>query len=134
MRERDLTCLSPSRPLRQAMLASVALSVLAAGPVLAQATADEQLYLGADALVGQNGRYVATGEVEMRYNDRTLRAGEVDYDYKVTLSQAVKHADVGNNENTDILSGITFQVTDSDSDKATGTFDVTVVDDVPTAK
>ena len=57
-------------------------------------------------------------------------AGEVTYSYSVTLSQPVEHAD-GNLENSDLLSGVTFRVTDSDTDQQTGTFNVTVVDDVP---
>ena len=58
-------------------------------------------------------------------------AGQVTYTYEAELLQPVQHADVGNNENTDLLSGVQFQVTDSDGDQATGSFNVTVVDDVP---
>ncbi|HUE78947.1 MAG TPA: DUF5801 repeats-in-toxin domain-containing protein [Sphingomicrobium sp.] len=60
-------------------------------------------------------------------------AGEVTYSYSAQLLEPVQHADVGNNENTDLLSGVQFQVTDSDGDEATSSFSVTVVDDVPTA-
>ena len=58
-------------------------------------------------------------------------AGQVTYSYEAELLQPVQHADVGNNENTDLLSGVQFQVTDSDGDTANGSFNVTVVDDVP---
>jgi VCBS repeat-containing protein len=56
--------------------------------------------------------------------------GEVDYTYSVTLSQPLDHPDASL-ENSDLLSGVKFTVTDSDGSTANGTFDVTVVDDVP---
>ncbi len=58
-------------------------------------------------------------------------AGEVTYTYSAQLLQPVQHADAGNNENSDLLSGVGFQVTDSDGDTDTGSFNVTVIDDVP---
>jgi T1SS-143 domain-containing protein len=60
-------------------------------------------------------------------------AGDVTYSYSAQLLQPVQHADVGNTENSDLLSGVQFQVTDSDSDTAGGSFSVTVWDDVPSA-
>ena len=59
-------------------------------------------------------------------------AGEVTYTYSATLSQPLEHANAAL-ENTDLLSGVTFQVTDKDGDPQTGTFSVTVFDDVPQA-
>ncbi len=61
-------------------------------------------------------------------------AGEVTYTYSAQLLQPVQHADAGNNENSDLLSGVGFQVTDSDGDTDTGSFNVTVWDDVPSAE
>jgi len=58
--------------------------------------------------------------------------GTVDYEYTVTLGQPVQHP-TNDNEDSDVLSSIQFTATDSDGDSVTGTFSVTVVDDVPTA-
>ncbi len=38
-----------------------------------------------------------------------------------------------NSQNTAVLTGVTFEVTDKDTDTTQGTFNVTIVDDVPTA-
>ena len=59
-----------------------------------------------------------------------VNPGEVDYTYSVTLLEPLDHPD-GLLENTDVLSGVKFTVTDSDDSSADGTFDVTIVDDVP---
>ena len=59
-------------------------------------------------------------------------AGQATYTYSATLAQPVKHA-VAGSEDSDLLSGVTFRVTDSDGDPADGTFSVTVVDDIPAA-
>ena len=59
-------------------------------------------------------------------------ASDVTYSYSVTLSQPVEHSADGT-ENSDAVMGIRFQVTDSDGDTEVGSFDVTVVDDVPVA-
>jgi len=59
--------------------------------------------------------------------------GTVDYEYTATLSQPIQH-DTNDNEDTEVLSGIEFSATDSDGDNVTGTFTVTVYDDVPTAE
>lgn len=56
--------------------------------------------------------------------------GDVTYSYSTTLSQPVKHV-VSGSEDSVTLSGVTFEVTDSETDTATGLFNVTVVDDVP---
>ncbi|SNT12600.1 VCBS repeat-containing protein [Sphingopyxis indica] len=58
-------------------------------------------------------------------------ATEVTYNYSVTLAQAVDQAAPGS-EDSDILSGIGFTVTDSDGSSGSGSFDVTVIDDIPT--
>ncbi|PWE18606.1 hypothetical protein DDZ18_03100 [Marinicauda salina] len=58
--------------------------------------------------------------------------GEVTYDYAVTLSRPVEHVD-GGLENIEQLLNVGFEVTDSDSDTAQGSFDVSIVDDVPQA-
>ena len=62
--------------------------------------------------------------------------GEVSYTYSTTLSQPIKHASLDgqagdNSENSALLSGVTFEVTDKDTDTTQGTFSVTIVDDVP---
>ena len=54
------------------------------------------------------------------------------YTYSTTLSQPLEHAD-GALENAITLTGVTVQVTDSDSDTLPVSFDVTIVDDVPQA-
>lgn len=56
--------------------------------------------------------------------------GNVSYAYSVTLSEPIQHA-TGANENTALLSGITFEVTGSTGSHAQGAFSVTIVDDVP---
>ncbi|PWE18516.1 hypothetical protein DDZ18_02610 [Marinicauda salina] len=59
--------------------------------------------------------------------------GEVTYDYAVTLSQPVEHVD-GGVENSEALLNVGFEVTDGDDgDAAQGSFDVSIVDDVPQA-
>ena len=58
-------------------------------------------------------------------------ATEVTYGYTVTLSQAVDQALPGV-EDSDLLAGIGFTVTDSDGTQSSGAFDVTIVDDLPT--
>ena len=55
-----------------------------------------------------------------------------------TLSQPVRHTSLDgqtgdNSENSALLSGVTFVVTDKDTDTTQGTFSVTIVDDVPSA-
>ena len=62
--------------------------------------------------------------------------GEVSYTYSTTLSQPIKHASLDgqpgdNSENSALLSGVTFAVTDKDTDTTQGTFSVTIVDDIP---
>ena len=59
-------------------------------------------------------------------------AGNVTYTYSTTLSQPLEHAD-GAVENAITLTGVTVQVTDSDSDTLPVSFNVTIVDDVPQA-
>ncbi|MGC1467812.1 MAG: tandem-95 repeat protein, partial [Sphingorhabdus sp.] len=58
-------------------------------------------------------------------------ASDVTYTYTATLLQPVQHA-VPGSEDSDILSAIGFTVTDSEGDPASGSFAVTVVDDLPT--
>ena len=59
-------------------------------------------------------------------------AGDVTYTYLTTLSQPLEHAD-GALENAITLTGVTVQVTDSDTDTLPVSFNVTIVDDVPQA-
>ena len=59
-------------------------------------------------------------------------AGDVTYTYSTTLSQPLEHA-AGAVENAITLTGVTVQVTDSDSDTLPVSFNVTIVDDVPQA-
>ena len=54
------------------------------------------------------------------------------YTYSTTLSQPLEHA-AGAVENAITLTGVTVQVTDSDSDTLPVSFNVTIVDDVPQA-
>ncbi|HET6536915.1 MAG TPA: VWA domain-containing protein, partial [Sphingopyxis sp.] len=58
-------------------------------------------------------------------------ASEVTYNYSATLSQAVDQQTAGT-EDSLILSGIGFTVTDSDGTTADGAFSIDIVDDVPT--
>ena len=59
-------------------------------------------------------------------------AGDVTYTYSTTLLQPLEHA-AGAVENPITLTGVTVQVTDSDSDTLPVSFNVTIVDDVPQA-
>jgi large repetitive protein len=58
--------------------------------------------------------------------------GEVEYTYQVELKQPLMHPD-GNGEASQTLSGIQFQVTDSDGTQAVtpGQFNAVIFDDVP---
>ncbi|HET6525359.1 VCBS domain-containing protein [Sphingopyxis sp.] len=58
-------------------------------------------------------------------------ANDVTYGYSVTLSQAVDQALPGV-EDSDFLAGIGFTVTDQDGTQSSGSFGVTIVDDLPT--
>jgi VCBS repeat-containing protein len=58
-------------------------------------------------------------------------ATQVTYGYTVTLSQAIDQATPGS-EDSDFLAGIGFTVTDNDGTTASGSFGVTIVDDLPT--
>jgi len=58
-------------------------------------------------------------------------ATQVTYGYTVTLSQAIDQASPGS-EDSDFLAGIGFTVTDNDGTTASGSFGVTIVDDLPT--
>ena len=108
------------------------LTTLAGNPVvfaLEAATGD---------LVGKDG---ATEVIRIHITGASLTnaaTGEVSYTYSTTLSQPVKHASLDglagdNSENSALLSGVTFAVTDKDTDTTQGTFNVTIVDDVPSA-
>nr|WP_294846917.1 tandem-95 repeat protein [uncultured Sphingomonas sp.] len=85
---------------------------------------------GSGQLVGSAG---GVNVMIISITGATTVGNVVTYTYSAQLLQPVQHADVGNNENTDILSGVQVQVTDSDGDTATASFNVTVVDDVPSA-
>jgi len=81
---------APSGSAKRGLLAGVALAVLTAlnahaqtsGPVSADGLQAGELYLEADLIVRDdaNKTTTATGEVEVRYNGRTLRAQELVYD------------------------------------------------------
>ena len=79
---------------------------------------------------GAGGREVI--RIELTTATAGAAPGEVDYGYKITLSEDLEHP-AGNLENSDNLTGITFEVTDSDGDMAQGTFNASVIDDVPEA-
>ena len=89
-------------------------------------------------LVGKDG---STEVIRIHITGASLTnaaTGEVSYTYSTTLSQPVKHASLDgqagdNSENSALLSGVTFAVTDKDTDTTQGTFNVTIVDDVPSA-
>ena len=106
------------------------LTTLAGNPVvfaLEAATGD---------LVGTDG---ATEVIRIHITGASLTnaaTGEVTYTYSTTLSQPIKHASLDgqpgdNSENSALLSGVTFEVTDKDTDTTQGTFSVTIVDDIP---
>ncbi len=107
--------------------------------LLDTAALDNQLYtvdnnpvtfaLVGGVLVGSsNGNEVIRIEITGAVNG--AGAGEVVYSYSVTLLQPVRHATPGL-EDTAVLSGVQFRVTDSDSTSSTGSFNVTILDDVP---
>ncbi|PKP86354.1 MAG: hypothetical protein CVT78_13830 [Alphaproteobacteria bacterium HGW-Alphaproteobacteria-17] len=83
-----------------------------------------------DDLVGRVG-----GNEVIRITLTTATAGpgasEITYGYMVTLSAAIDQM-VAGSEDTEILSGIGFTVTDNDGSSASGVFNVTIVDDIPT--
>ena len=62
--------------------------------------------------------------------------GQVTYTYEVDLLGPVQHlggTELTSSEDTISLTGIQFEITDSDGDHASGSFNVAIVDDVPTA-
>ncbi|MCL6730724.1 DUF5801 repeats-in-toxin domain-containing protein, partial [Sphingomonas hankyongi] len=62
--------------------------------------------------------------------------GQVTYTYEVDLLGPVQHlggTELTSSEDTISLTGIQFEITDSDGDHASSSFDVAIVDDVPTA-
>ena len=87
-------------------------------------------------LVGKDG---STEVIRIHITGASLTnaaTGEVTYTYSTTLSQPIEHASLDgqpgdNSENSALLSGVTFAVTDNDTDTTQGTFNVTIVDDVP---
>ncbi len=85
--------------------------------------------LESGALVGRSGGTEVI-RIAVTDADAGTNPGDVVYTYTVTLSQPVQHATAGT-EDTIPLNGISFRVTDSDNSQATGTFNVTVRDDVP---
>ena len=85
--------------------------------------------LESGALVGRSG---GAEVIRIEVSGAVLgpNPGDVTYSYSTTLSQPVKHVASGS-EDSVALNGVTFEVTDSETDTATGSFNVTVVDDVP---
>ena len=108
------------------------LTTLAGNPVVFA------LEAGTGDLVGTDG---VTEVIRIHITGASLTnaaTGEVSYTYSTTLSQPVRHASLDgqtgdNSENSALLSGVTFEVTDKDTDTTQGTFSVTIVDDVPSA-
>ena len=108
------------------------LTTLAGNPVVFA------LEAGTGDLVGKDG---STEVIRIHITGASLTnaaTGEVSYTYSTTLSQPVKHASLDgqpgdNSENSALLSGVTFEVTDKDTDTTQGTFSVTIFDDVPVA-
>ena len=90
---------------------------------------------GSGDLVGSAG---ATEVIRIHITGASLTnvaTGEVSYTYSTTLSQPIKHTSLDgqpldNSENSALLSGVTFEVTDNDADTTQGTFSVTIVDDI----
>ncbi len=83
-------------------------------------------------LVGRAGSDAGAEVIRISLTGASAGAnpGEVNYTYSTTLSQPVTHTTSGT-EDTATLTGVTIQVTDLDGDKTTGSFDVSVRDDVP---
>ena len=105
------------------------LTTLAGNPVVFA------LEAGTGDLAGKDG---STEVIRIHITGASLTnaaTGEVTYTYSTTLSQPIKHASLDgqpgdNSENSALLSGVTFAVTDNDADTTQGTFSVTIVDDV----
>ena len=106
------------------------LTTLAGNPVVFAPEA------GTGDLVGKDG---STEVIRIHITGASLTnvaTGEVSYTYSTTLSQPIKHASLDgqpgdNSENSALLSGVTFEVTDKDTSTTQGTFNVTIVDDIP---
>ncbi|WP_230206974.1 VCBS domain-containing protein [Novosphingobium sp. Gsoil 351] len=83
------------------------------------------------ALVGRETNAMGVEVIRIALTGATVGplAGDVTYTYSTTLSQPVQHTATG--EDTAMLMGVTFQVTDSDTDTMTGRFNVAILDDVP---
>ena len=58
--------------------------------------------------------------------------GQVTYAYTATLLEPLTHP-LNDNEDAVVIDDVGYTVTDSDNDPFTGSFDVTIVDDVPEA-
>ncbi|HEX7876961.1 MAG TPA: Ig-like domain-containing protein, partial [Sphingobium sp.] len=92
------------------------------------------------ALEGGTGDLVGSdsfGEViRIHITSATVGAGldvtKITYSYTVTLTHPVEHT-VAGSEDSDLLSGVGFKVTDTDNSNAQGSFNVTVGDDIPVA-
>lgn len=88
------------------------------------------------ALVGGQLVGTANGTEVIRIKIETPTPGpgatQATYTFTATLKAPLTHADT-TREDSDQLTGISFKVTDSDGSEKTGTFDVTVVDDIPVA-
>ena len=105
------------------------LTTLAGNPVVFA------LEAGTGDLVGKDG---STEVIRIHITGASLTnaaTGEVTYTYSTTLSQPIEHASLDgqpgdNSENSALLSGVTFAVTDNDADTTQGTFSVTIVDDI----
>lgn len=91
--------------------------------------ADVVFALESGDLVGRSGGMEVV-RIEITGAAAGPNPGDVTYTYSTTISQPVKHVASGS-EDSVTLNDVTFQVTDSETDTANGTFDVTVTDDVP---
>jgi len=86
---------------------------------------------GSGHLIGQvNGAGAAVVTVAIT-NAVNGSGGNVTYTYQVTLAGHVDQANADQLENGVTLTGIQVQVTDSDGDHGTGSFNATIYDDVP---
>jgi len=86
--------------------------------------------LESGALVGRSSSGTEVLRIAITNAQPGSNASEVVYTYTVTLSQPIQHPTAGT-EDTVTLTGVSFQVTDSDGSPGTGSFSVTVRDDVP---
>ena len=89
---------------------------------------------GTGNLIGQvNGTGPAVVTIEFTSTVNDADGSHVTYGYQVTLAGPVDQANADQTEDGIVLTGVQFNVTDSDGEHAAtpGSFDVTIYDDVP---